>query len=99
MRRRQFIPRSEQPIRLHCTPLRETEVGREGLGHQLGEERATEERSTHDVDRVASELDDQCLDERRDGLRIREESIQIQPEGAVVAGFQSEVAAPALGQA
>ncbi len=48
---------------------------------------------------LVPQLGGQRLDERRDRLRIREERVQIQPEGAVVAGLQSEVAAPSLGQA
>jgi hypothetical protein len=48
---------------------------------------------------VVPQLGGQRPDERRDRLRIREERVQIQPEGAVVAGLQSEVAVPSLGQA
>jgi hypothetical protein len=98
VRRRELIPRSEQPVRLHRNPLREAELGCQGLGHQLGEERATEERTAHDIDGVVPQLGRQRRNERRDCLRIREERVQIQPEGAVVAGLQAEVATPSLGQ-
>ena len=46
----------------------------------------------------AMQLGRQRRNERRDCLRIREERVQIQPEGAVVAGLQAEVATPSLGQ-
>ena len=89
---------SEQPFRLHRTPLREAELDREGLGHELGEERATEERTAHDIDGVVPQLGRPRHNERRDCLKIREERVQIQPEDAVVAGLQAGVATPSLGQ-
>jgi len=53
----------------------------------------------HNVDGVAAQPSGEGRDERRDGLWIREHRIQIQPEGAVMPGFQSEMATPPLGQA